>query len=438
MPRLGLACAGLALSLLGCFGYSRVERDSEQRPEIHTGVRATILYPGQQPPPLPPPSSAPRGGAASTGAAPPGGAPGTSSTQGAAAGTGGGESLLGGSTMESVQHDDTEGEIELVKPLTLPFAILAWPVKKVVDAVRSEPEPTPPAPLPSAEPPKQVATRDELQRAWDAAEVDRMRAEIAQRGAAPPAPPVPAPQPGAGGRSIAEELAALRSARSLPPAGTRPAAAAGSPTLPDAPPSRVLDRDRDGRPDQWVYLEGGQPRREVFDDAGDGSPNRWVLYEPQTGSVLRMEEDLDGDGDADAWEEYRDAKPVRRRADTDGSGLVDSWTFYRDGIPLRHEQDTNGDGFRDRLGYYEAGRLVREEEDRDGDGAPDRITHYDESGRPERIEEDSDGDGGIDQRSFYEAGKLVRRELVEGAARQALGEGAEAAEPPPDAARDPG
>ncbi|MEN8182829.1 MAG: hypothetical protein ABFS46_09880 [Myxococcota bacterium] len=388
----------LALLLLpalsSCFAYSNVERDVDDHPVVNTGARATILYPGQAPPPL---SSSPQD-----------------------AGLGDGAVLLGGASVDEVRHEEYRQEPLWLKPLLLPFAVVAWPFKKVGELVRSDP---PPPLAPVAPTAARTPEPSDAQATWEASQLEQMRRELAKRqGSSAPGgtatAPSPAPLSGSAGRSIADELAALRARRGGPSPMSAPAIPVEAPPRAD----RALDRNGDGRPDHWLHGPSGSPEREVFDDAGDGTPNRWLFYESGSDALARVEEDLDGDGAADSWETYQDGRPLRRRADTNGSGSVDTWTFFRDGVPLRHEQDTDGDGFRDRIGYYEAGRLAREEEDLDDNGQPDRVSHFDEAGNLARRDEDSDGDGVVDLSSFYEGGRLVRRELLSEAALRALGE----------------
>jgi hypothetical protein len=431
-----LFALALCPALAGCFAISHVNRDSDHRPDTTTGMAATILYPGQSAPRvnLPPPGEP---GGATTGSALPGApgaagaAPGARSSSGSGLGTtGSGGMLIGGATIEASGHTEVHQDPLWLKPMLVPFAIAAYPFQKAWGAVRGDDDAPQGPQLPAA-------PRVTAQAAREQAELDQMRQELATRpaGGAPAAQPEPVPSyaaapPRAPARSIADELEALRRARSGR-AGAPPGAApvAGPPAVPapaPAPaagaPGRALDRDGDGRPDHWIELEGGRPARERFDDDGDGVVERSVFLDPASGQPARVEEDLNGDGRVDSWSEYGGGELVRRRADSSGSGVVDSWTFYRGGVPFRHEQDSNGDGFRDRVGHYENGKLAREAQDLDGDGHPDRIARFDASGEMVELDEDADGNGVIDQRSYYAGGKLLRRELLTETAVRALEE----------------
>ena len=46
----GIATAGLALGLSGCFAYNQGVRDIDRHPTVDTGVGASILMPGQAAP----------------------------------------------------------------------------------------------------------------------------------------------------------------------------------------------------------------------------------------------------------------------------------------------------------------------------------------------------------------------------------------------------
>lgn len=447
----GAVRAGLALFLLvpsACLHYRDVKRDDRRQPTVNTGVGGTILYPGQAPPPLvwpppgsvvaPPCSSASGSSSGSSSGATSGGAAGagpSGAAPGAPAPASSGPVLIGGADLDLERHQEIHDEPLWTHPVWFPFAVVLYPVRKVRDWMRRDPDPQAKQAAAAVPPP---VTRQDVQAAHERAQLEALRRQLETQGAAP-APPAPAPPrsaapvapgPGRFGRpsSIAEELAALRGQTGAVPR-SEPAAEIYRPApplpRPSAPPAgladRVHDRNGDGRPDHWEHREAGRLVREVFDDDGDGAPDRSVYYDAGTGERLRVEEDIDRDGRTDSWAYFEHDRLVRRRADTDADGAVDHWTFFRGETILRDERDTNGDGFRDRVDLYEAGRLVRRDEDRNGDGRGDRVTRFDASGAPSELEEDTDGDGRVDVRSYYADGKLVRRELLtELAAREAL------------------
>jgi hypothetical protein len=449
-----------ALCLASACAYTNVEKDNDEQPVVHTGVGATILYPNQTGPSMPtapwpgnypagtypgarPGASSPtRSGAqpGAPGAAAPGsasrggvttstssGSPGSGSYSGTSSGTGapsaGNITYIGGSEIDDTSNEKLYQQPLMLRYLLAPLGVIAYPFKKIYDVVTPEPTDDIKAPVPQDPVRPPLAT--DAGGAWEEQQLQALDRELGQQpGAVAPAPQqaappqAPAPTPGASRRvSIAEELAALR-------AGARP----GAPTAVPAPPApagaapvgqgvadRVVDRDRDGRPDHWEFREGGRLVREAFDDDGSGVPDRVVHYDPSSGQKLRSEEDGDFDGRIDTWVEYQGGEVLRRRADRSGDGQPDLWDLYEGGKLARQERDENGDGFRDTVVRYQGGKLAREEKDANGDGRPDVVVLYDAAERVLQRDEDQNGDGLVDVRSHYEGGKLARRELLDAA-----------------------
>lgn len=408
MQRPALAIASLTACLLlpACFS-SRRSADLDRNPTVDTGVGAAIIMPGQSVP-MVRPGAAP-GGTQQTRVGPEGT---SSSSTGSAQPSTGNLSMIGGSSIDQNRHEVGKEDPLVVKWLTAPFAVLAAPFVWAVEQARGEPEPGPDVPRPSqqaAPPPAPPPTDFETQ------SLKRMEAELARRGSGP-AQDTSSGQPGASPPSIADELAALQRA---------PRSEAPAPLAPAPPPQQeatgeadgIVDRDGDGRIDEWIYRENGHIVRRSLDRDADGRVDRTVHYDPGSDEVSLVEEDENRDGRPDTWTEYRGGQVVRRRADADGDGQVDTWAFYADGRMTRHEQDTTGDGFRDRVGFYVGGQLSREEYDRDGDGRVDIITYYDAHEQVTRREEDVDRDGQVDVISHYEDGRLARKELLGGGGR---------------------
>jgi len=459
-----VGAAACALTL-GC-GYANVHKNTDLTPNVMTGVGATIIMPGQSAPPLPMPgvmNNQSRSG--------PGSSSGSSASQGMGAGSPGapqdpngpqypyapgpagpgsvpqapggnppssGNLVFIGGAQQDVQTSlETHNEPLWLKPLLFPFALVAYPFTKTYEALSGEDHDNGPAvPRPNAQPARPL-THEEMQARQEADALSDLQRQLEQRGQAGPTDPgAPAPQasgsPGASSSSrlsIAEELAALQARRdggasapsqgALQPPVVASAPPPGTPAMPTGSgvADLVEDRNHDGRPDHWVYREGGHIVREVFDDHGKGVPDRILYYDATGTQVVRSEEDTNGDGRMDTWTEYKNGQIVNRRADTDGDGVVDTWTFYHDGQVVRLEQDTDGDGLPDRIEFYEAGHRVREERDRNG--KPAVITYYDKNDQITQRDEDTDGDGVLDMRSYYSAGKLVRREVMNEAALSA-------------------
>ena len=440
--------AELAIQISGCMAYNNTSSDFDRTPIVNTGTRAAIIYPGQGAPAMPgsvpqapyaPPGTSPQSGQPATPEQqppyPPGAAPAPqpqSNTQSGSA-PDGQITFLGGSRMEENRHVDIRKEPLVVKYLTAPFKLIAAPFVLAKEAIEGEPEPGPAIPrrpdpqLPHAQsgartaPPEQqpatdyeTARLEDLERQLDTRRETEQPETSQQQIASAQSPSL----------SIANELRELQRAPEMPRSRSEHPSPSAPPTAATTPPSRepgnpfptasgIVDRNNDGRIDQWIFRENGEIAKEVLDEDFDGRPDRTMIFDPQSHRPSRVEEDTRGDGVLDSWTDYANGAIARRRSDSDGDGTVDTWSFFRAGELARHEQDTSGDGFRDVVSFFEEGRRVREERDANGDGQPDAILHYDSNEQLVRREEDRDGDGGLEVVSHYEAGRLVRRELLD-------------------------
>jgi antitoxin component YwqK of YwqJK toxin-antitoxin module len=446
--------AALAIQISGCMAYNKTSSDFERTPIVNTGTRAAIIYPGQGAPAMP--GSVPHAQQVPPGAnsqyaqpptpeqqppyppnapVPPGATPAPQPQASPQSGSApdGQISFLGGSRMEESQHVDIRKEPLVVKYLTAPFKLVAAPFVLAKEALEGEPEPGPAVPrrpdpqLPHAQ--SGAGTAQPAQHPgtdYETAMLENMERQLDERR---PTEQREAPQQSiasarAPSLSIADELRELQRAPEVPRSqGDHPSPPAPS-TFATTPPSRepgnlfpsasgIVDRNNDGRIDQWIFRENGEIAKEVLDEDFDGRPDRTMIFDPQTHRPSRVEEDTLGDGVLDSWTDYRNGAISRRRSDSNGDGTVDTWSFFRAGELTRHEQDTSGDGFRDVVSFFEEGRRVREERDVNGDGQADEILHYDSNEQLVRREEDRDRDGALEVVSHYEAGRLVRRELLD-------------------------
>ncbi len=417
----------ICAAIPGCF-FSNIQNDVDRTPVMDTGAGASILMPGEAAPVMLPGAGAP--GAPVGSANPPDR---SSATQGSrtqsgapAASTGAPISMLGGTRVEEEKHLSAREEPVWWKYLTLPFAVVAAPFKMAADSAKGPDEAGPP--VPEEAPPTAAPAPAPPRLDYESVRMQQLERELDERGASD-SPPAPAPvaQP-----SIADELAALQrvptagrpaqaAAGQVPREAASSAASAPRPSqtslVPTPPADGIVDRNGDGRTDEWIYREQGQVSRRVLDDDFDGRAERSFIYDRATQQLVRVEEDTNQDGVVDAWTEYQDGQIMRRRADADHDGAVDTWILYRDGQTLRHEQDTTGDGFRDRVGYYLEGRLERDEVDTNGDGRADLFNRYDDREQVVRREEDTDFDGKVDRISHFESGKLSRREIIDPGSR---------------------
>jgi antitoxin component YwqK of YwqJK toxin-antitoxin module len=453
----------LALPISACMAYNDTTSDVDRTPIMNAGTRAGIIYPGQGAPAMPgsvpqtqyaPPGTGSQYGqppvperqappAYPSGApVPPGAAPAPQPYANPQANPypvpqanpapNDQISMLGGSRIEETKHLDKRNEPLVLKYMMAPLKLLAAPFILAKEAFEGDPEPGPALPrradpqLPSAQqsgaaPPPQPQATD-----YESAMLQDLERQLEQRGTPEPRR---APEPRVASAptrslSIADELRELQRAPEAPqrrvdrPSHPAPSARVEAPQgqepgNPYPTASGIVDRNNDGRIDQWIFRENGEIAKEVLDEDFDGRPDRTIVFDAQTHRPGRVEEDTSGDGVLDSWTDYDNGAIARRRSDSNGDGTVDTWSFFRAGELARHEQDTSGDGFRDVVSFFEEGRRVREERDANGDGQADEILYYDSSEKLLRREEDRDKDGELEVVSHYEAGRLVRRELLE-------------------------
>jgi len=139
----------------------------------------------------------------------------------------------------------------------------------------------------------------------------------------------------------------------------------------------VSDRNKDGKPDMWAYMDGPRIERIEIDRNGDGRIDRWEHYGPPLAGAA-----------ADA------APPLVRAEEANGSDdRVTRREFYVRGVVERVEEDGDADGRPDKWEQYSAGALARVDLDLQGKGFADRRLIYGPGGAVDAIQEDSDGDG---------------------------------------------
>ncbi len=141
----------------------------------------------------------------------------------------------------------------------------------------------------------------------------------------------------------------------------------------------TFDRDRDGRPDAWLFMNGTIVERAELDDNHDGDVDRWEYYDTaatQTttegglprGTLLRAEQSTRFDGVVSRRERYENGVLVAVEEDTSGDGRPDKWETWVDGSLRSIALDTSGTGKPDRQIEYAADGAPRLLVDRDGDG----------------------------------------------------------------------
>lgn len=139
----------------------------------------------------------------------------------------------------------------------------------------------------------------------------------------------------------------------------------------------VSDRNKDGKPDLWAYMDGSRIERIEIDRNADGRIDRWEHYGP-----------LPAGAASDA------APPLVRAEEANGpDDRVTRREFYVQGVIDRVEEDADTDGRVDKWEQYTGGALSRVDLDLQGKGFADRRLVYGPAGSVDAIEEDPDGDG---------------------------------------------
>jgi hypothetical protein len=175
----------------------------------------------------------------------------------------------------------------------------------------------------------------------------------------------------------------------------------------------TFDRNKNGRIDTWVRMEGTRPISAQLDTNEDGVIDRWEEYGPnealvRAGWVRAHSETLPDAAALETSASASAAAPLTTPPPT--SAEPDSWLYPGDdGRSHRIEYldvDNGGNQVVARREFYEEARLVRVEEDKDGDGLIDQWeTHRD--GVLQAVEFDEGRDGKPDRRFTYSKGMLV-------------------------------
>ncbi|MDJ0853259.1 MAG: hypothetical protein QNK04_33250 [Myxococcota bacterium] len=197
------------------------------------------------------------------------------------------------------------------------------------------------------------------------------------------------------------------SAPSPPPApagatdpDANPLDAQPAPTLRDLP-ARLFEREQVEIPaGAWQNPAPLRVERRALDIDDDGRPEEVRYLDPDTGEVLRAEQDLDFDGRLDAWVTFEGGQPVVRVLDTSGDGEYDVWERYDGGQLDARTVDRDADGVRDLFYRYADGQLTEKSHDGNNDGTVDKIETFQDRYR-KRVEEDRSLNGNMDTWTTY-------------------------------------
>ena len=202
-----------------------------------------------------------------------------------------------------------------------------------------------------------------------------------------------------------------RPSRRRPPRARRAAAAA----VRVAGARGEVDRDGDGRTDQWIFREAATISRELFDEDFDGRPDRTLHLRPgQPRGRSRSKRTRTTTAASTPGSRSQNGAITRRRVDEDGDGQVDTWEL----LPRRPARAARARHQRRRLPRPHQllpGRPTRAR----GGGRrrrrprPRRRATTTPRRRSSRVEEDADGDGKVDVVSHYDGGRLTSREILD-------------------------
>ena len=134
----------------------------------------------------------------------------------------------------------------------------------------------------------------------------------------------------------------------------------------------AVDADKDGKPEEWRYSEGGVLVRVERDLDRDGKAEVRITF--KEGKPEHSEVDRNGDGKPDLVYFYETGKPARMQADLNFDGKPDAWSYYKEGVKDFMIMDKNYDGQPDAWFYYGQGglKLIGGKVDEDFDGKTDR------------------------------------------------------------------
>jgi hypothetical protein len=173
----------------------------------------------------------------------------------------------------------------------------------------------------------------------------------------------------------------------------------------------TYDRNKNGKIDTWVKMDGSRPVSAEIDTDEDGKIDRWEEYGPDGKLVIvrwerpkpptAKDQTMKGKPDAVAYigpdgaVEKIEYFEVSEMPEMQGKESVVRREFYEAGHLVRAEEDTLGTGVMDRFETRDAaGHVISVGLDENGDGKPDRRLNYSAEGVLLSIETEPDGHGG--------------------------------------------
>lgn len=172
----------------------------------------------------------------------------------------------------------------------------------------------------------------------------------------------------------------------------------------------TYDKNKNGKIDTWVKMNGSRPVSAEIDTDEDGKIDRWEEYGPDGKlAITRWERPkpptakdttMKGKPDAVAYMgpdgvvEKIEYSEVSEMPEMKGKESVVRREFYKGTVLIRAEEDTLGLGYMDRLETHFPDGSIAVELDETADGKPDRKLTYSAQGVLVSIETGPDGKGG--------------------------------------------
>jgi hypothetical protein len=156
----------------------------------------------------------------------------------------------------------------------------------------------------------------------------------------------------------------------------------------------AYDRNGDGKPDTWGYMDGSRVVRVEVDEDGDGKVDRWEYHTGDAATRPNAGGGASGRG-AEGADAGDGVDPTLERIEraTRHDGKVSRREYFDHGVLTRIEEDTDGDGQIDKWETYSNGTLAEMALDTKKRGRPDRRLVYRPDGSLSRIEADPAGTG---------------------------------------------
>lgn len=137
--------------------------------------------------------------------------------------------------------------------------------------------------------------------------------------------------------------------------------------------ARRIDVNGDGKPDITHVSEGGREVCRVVDLNLDGLIDAFIYYDAQ-GFERRRESDFDRDNRPDEITYLQGGVVIRKERETNFDNKLDTWDYYDAGRLARRERDSDGDGVIDQWWHFNNltdSRCAVVASDRNSDGKPD-------------------------------------------------------------------